>query len=255
VPFEVKPAYSVLFEDVNGDAVRGEAIPVHRATATNPVGLFLRTKEFRFDLSPGPKRKPVAMGPDVRGSLMAELDRDTFVLFEPRFGEVQLVRGATTRTLMGINQVPDVNYASLTLARRPGAGDDVLGVAVVQSGTGAILLGDIDLARGTIGPLRVAGNALQLDIGAACVRGSRDHRLVMNEHTVVRFEPPEDGREGQLGSSLISVGSGRACLEASEMHLANESTLVVRYSGTGSGGHPALVHGRGKSVPATCTYE
>jgi len=159
------------------------------------------------------------------------------------------------RPVMTVNQVPDVNFGGLTLTRRMGTGDDVLGIAVLQANSGDILRADLDLGRAAIGPLSVTGNLRQLDIGAACVRGGRDHRMVTSEHIVAQFDTEEPGREGLAGSSLVSIGSGRACIEASEIRLANGSTLVVRYSGTDSGGHPAMLHEHGRSLAAVCTYK
>lgn len=254
-PFDLKPAHRVLFEDVDVDALKGGAIPVLRSTATNPLGFFLRTREFRFDLTPGAKRKPVSMPPDARGDVAAEIDGETFVLFDKRLGDVQLVRGGAVRSLFRINEVADVNRAHLTLARRAGAGADTLSIAILQEGSGDILLSDLDLAKGMLGPLRLVGNLRQLDVGSACVHGPRDYRLVRDEHLIVHVEPDEEGRGGLFGSSLLTVGSGNACLEASEMRLVNESTLVVRYSGPGPGGHPALLHDHGKALRATCAYE
>ncbi len=254
-PFDVKPAYPVLFENMDAEPLKGDAIPVLRSTATNPIGLFLRTKEFRFDLSSGPKRKPVGLSPSFRVNVAGEVDRETLVLFDARLGDVLLVQGSTVRPIMATHQIPDVTSSSLTLARRMGAGDDVFAIAIVQAGTGDILLGDLDLGRGTVGPLRLAGNMRKLDTGSACVLGARDYRMVVNEHMAVQFEPADEDRGGLFGSSLVAVGAGKACLEASEMRLVNESTVVVRYSGSGAAGYPAMLHDHGKSLRATCTRE
>lgn len=254
-PFELKPAFSVPFEQVDADPLRGDAMPLLRAAATSPVGLLLRTKEFRFDLSPGAKRTPDAFSAEVRASVAAELDRETLVFLDARLGEVAVAKGSTARPIIAVSQIPDVNHAQLTLARRAGTGPDVLAVALVQSGTGDIVLGDLDVGRGTVGPLRVAGNLRKLGIGATCGRGPRDHRLVVDEHLPVQFDAGDEGRGGLFGVSLVSIGTEHGCLEASEMRLINGGTLVVRYSGTDAGGHPAMLHEHGTTLRATCRRE
>lgn len=254
-PFELKPMHRVLFEDVNADSLRGDALTVLHSTSTNPAGIFWRTKEFGFDLSPGAKRKPAAFSTPLRGNIAAEVDKDSFVLLDPRGGDVLLVRGAIARPLLAVTQLPDVNTSTLTLARRVGTGNDVLGMTLVQSGSGDILLGDLDVGRGNLGPLRVAGNIRKLDMGGSCKRGPRDYRTVVDEPLNVEIEPSGEGRSGHSGSSLLTIGSGTACLEASEIRLSNGATLVVVYAGSGSAGHPAMLHEHGKSLPATCTYE
>lgn len=254
-PFVVKEPYRVDFEDIDTDAIEGEGMPLLRSSATDPVGLFLRTKELRFDLSPGPKRKPVAMAPTNRGGVAAEVDKESFLFLDAAGGELQLVRGGTGRTILRVSLVPDVTQGSLTLARRVGSGSDVFAVVLIQAVSGDILLGDIDLGRRQVGPLRLVGNTRKLERGASCVHGPREYRFVMNEHLTVMVEPGDEERGGLLGSSLVSVGAGPGCLEASEMRLVNESTLTVRYAGADSAGHPAMVHERGKSSRATCRFE
>ncbi|HRI70925.1 MAG TPA: hypothetical protein PK156_42115, partial [Polyangium sp.] len=254
-PFEVKPPHQVVFEEVDVDTLRGGAVAVLRSTATNPLGLFFRAREARFDLSPGPKRKPITLGSDVRGDVAAEIDKETFVLFDKRLGEVQLVRGAVVRSLLRVSETPDVNRGRLTLARRIGAGNDGLAIAILQGGSGDILLSDLDLAKATLGPLRLVGNLRKLDVGSACVHGTRDYRLITDEHQSAYVEPDGEGRRGLFGASLLTVGSGNGCLEASEIRLVNEATLVVRYSSASSKGFPALLHDHGKALRATCAYE
>lgn len=254
-PFELKPAHRVAFEDVNADSIQGTPIPILRSTAANPVGLFLRSNEFRFDLAPGAKRKPVRLASDARGDVAAEIDRDSFVLFDPRVGDIQLVKGSAVRPLMRIVQVPDVYYSSLVLARRVGVGIEGLGVLLWQSGSGDMLLGDLDLGRGSLGPLRFVGNYEERVVSTSCPSSEQDYRVVLNEHIHVNFEPLDEGRSGLRAASLVRIGPKGICVEASEIHLADETTVVVRYSGSDSAGHPAMLHKRGKSLPATCTYE
>ncbi|MBK9264958.1 MAG: hypothetical protein IPM54_34900 [Polyangiaceae bacterium] len=248
-PFELRPPHQVLFEDVDVRDLKGEGVPVLRSTATNPVGLVFRADNHRFDLTPGPKRKPVAVAP--RGTIAAEIDRDTFVFFDPRSGELHLVKGSTARQVMDIDEVADVTHAGLTLARRATTGPDVLALAIVQSGSGDILLGDLDLGRMVVGPLRVVGNMRKLVTGRSCVRTPRDYRMVIPDGAVLEFEPSE-GRGGLSGSSLITVGSGDACLEATEFELPFRGMAVVRFSEGGPDGFPAMVHERGKSLRARC---
>jgi hypothetical protein len=154
---------------------------------------------------------------------------------------------------MQINEIPDVNETSFTLARRAGAGDDVFAVALVQLGSGDILLSDLDLGRGVLGPLRIAGNVRKLDTGASCVRGPRDYRLVMNDQLPVQFEPDDEERTGKFTSNLVTLGSGNGCLEASEIRLENNATVVLRYARAEAAVHPAMLHEHGNSLRATCT--
>jgi len=255
IPFELKPAFSVSFEDLKIDSIQGGVVSILRSTANNPVGIFLRSNDFRFDLSPGGKRKPIALPSDVRGDSAAEIDRDTFVLFDSRIGEVQLVKGSTVRPLLRIAQIPDVYFSSMVLARRAGAGSDGLGVLVWQSGSGDMLLGELDLGRATLGPLRFVGNFEERMVSTSCPSSDRDYRAVLSEHISVHFEPLEEGRMGLRAMSLVRVGPKGICVDASEVHMIDETTLVVRYSGSDTAGHPAMLHKRGKSLPATCVYE
>lgn len=254
-PFELKAAHQVAFEDVNTDAIQGAPVPMLRSTKTNPVGLFLRSNEFRFDLSPGAKRKPVTLTSDVRGDMAAEIDRDSFVLFDARIGDLHLVRGSIVRPLMRIAQIPDVYHSSLVLAQRVGTGAEGLGVLMWQSGSGDMLLGEVDLGRAKMGPLKFVGNFEERGLGSSCPVSDRDYRAILSEHVRVHFEPRTEGRSGLRSMSLVRVGAKGVCVEASEIHLLDDTTVVVRYSGTEAAGHPAMLHKRGKSLPATCTYE
>lgn len=254
-PFDLKAPHRVVFEDVNADALQGTPIPVLRSTSTNPVGLFLRSNELRFDLSPGAKRKPVTLPSEVRGDIAAELDRDSFVLFDARVGEIHLVRGSTVRPLMRIAQIPDVYHSTVILARRMGTTGDGLGVLVWQAGSGDMLLGEVDLGRAALNPLKFVGNFEDRVLSASCPGSDRDHRAIVSEHISAHFEPLSEGRSGLRSMSLVRVGPKGICVEASEIHLLDDTTVVVRYAGTEASGHPAMLFKRGQSLPATCTFE
>jgi hypothetical protein len=252
-PFAAKEPYRVDFEDVDDNELEGNLLPILRSAAADPVGIFLRTKELHFDLSPGPKRKPITMAPEIRGSVAAEVDRDTFLLLD--YNELHFVRGSTRRTVLRFNPVADVTRGSFTLARRAGPGSDVFALVLIQEGSGDILLGEIDLGRAQVGPLRLVGNTRKLERGAGCVHGPREYRFVIDEHSAVDFEGLNDEHMGLFGTSLLSVGSGPVCLDGSEMRLINESTLSVRYGSSEAAGHSAMLHERGKSFRATCRFE
>jgi hypothetical protein len=118
-----------------------------------------------------------------------------------------------------------------------------------------MLLGELDLGRATLGPLRFVGNFEERILSTSCPSSDRDYRAVLSEHISAHFEPLDEGRSGLRAVSLVRVGPKGICVEASEVHMVDETTLVVRYSGSDTGGHPAMLHKRGKSLPATCVYE
>jgi hypothetical protein len=236
--------------------IAGDLVPVLGDAPASPVELFLRVDRFRFDLGKEPSRAPVPFAFGPRLAVAAALGPRQQIALDADSGNVVLIKGNVARNLMRAVRVANVTRSRLTLARGVAAGkghaSPAMALATVSAISGDILLGELDLERGQVGPLRLAGNLGALDAQPACRPDPRGFRLLADVTVDLRFEPAASELDGPYlpATALVSVGAGRACLEGLEVRLpAQGQSLAVRFSAPSG----ALVRG-GESPPtrASC---
>jgi hypothetical protein len=256
-PFDPSPApRRVTAKIAPLSRIAGDVVPVLTDSAASPVELFLRVDRFRFDLGKEPSRAPVPFTLDARLTVAATTGPGQKVALDPHTGSVVLIKNDLARSAMRVERIADVTSARLTLARGVGGGGKGatrLALATVSAISGDILLGELDLERGQVGPLRLAGNLGAMDTAPACRPDPLGYRLLADVTVDLRFEPAASTLEGSdlSATALVSVGSGRACLEGLEVRLPEkDSSLAVRFSAPGG----ALVR-QGTAPPsrASCT--
>ncbi|UQA59477.1 hypothetical protein [Polyangium aurulentum] len=251
-PFDPSPApRRVTAKIAPLSRIAGDVVPVLTDAAASPVELFLRVDRFRFDLGKEPSRAPVPFTYGPRLAVAAAMGPRQRVALDADTGAVVLVKNDLARSVMRVMRVADVTSSRLTLARGVGGGGKGparLALATVSATSGDLLLGDLDLERGQVGPLRPAGNLGALDIAPACRPDPLGYRLLADVTVDLRFEPAAPDLEGSYlsATALVSVGAGRACLEGLEVRLPEkDAILAVRFSAPGG----ALVR-QGTAAPA-----
>ena len=255
VPFDPRPPRRVTFKNPSLARVEGSLVPVLLAPDASPVGLLLRTTEYRFDLAlPGgpPSRDPIPFQHNGIFIAAADLGRGDLLTLQPD-GELSLLRGGLRRPFSQVARIPDVSRQRLGLARRRGnAETPVLALSLVSMGSGDILLSDLDLTRATLGPLRAVGTLASLDPSPACRPDPDAYRLLAEVLVDVSFDPPHPDHDSPSvgATALVAVSAGRVCLEGLEVRLPrNNTSIVARFPSPGA----ALVRDAGRSDVAICS--
>ncbi len=223
-------------------ASAGLVVPVLSASATEPVDLLLHLGKHRLRASEG--RSFHIVNTKAFVGIAAEGPDGALLLLDPDKGLLWLARGDNQSTVLRLNRVPDVSRTRFTLARRlDGNGLSLLGYSVT---TGEVFVGDIDLARAEIGPLRALARIDTLsapDVGA-CASAKLPHRFLAELPTAVALRGKDDRPllDREITSTVLIEGDeARLCARGVEAALARgrEGELSARL---GKGGGAALRH-------------
>lgn len=252
-PFDLGPPRKVTLKAPGVSHVAGDVIPVLLASDTSPAGFFVRADKLRFDLhSSEHAREAIPFAYDRLNVAAAELGGAELVLLDKADGALSLVRGSAIRHLVRFERVPSVTRTRLTLARRIGAKETKLALVTVSAASGDMFLGDLDLERAVVGPLRPIGNVAT---ARACGGEPASYRMLLD--VIVDLQGSFDGRpfaDGANRTALaqVALAEGKACLEGLEVRSDlgfGMWDMVLRFGPDGG----AMARNPGGGMRMTCS--
>lgn len=231
-------------------------IPLLVASSREPVKLLLSRSEHRlragaaspsflpFDI---PARITIAVsGPD--GAIVA---------LDPDKGIVWIARGEAVSAVLRLGRVVDVSRTRFTLGRRVESGAVVLvGYSIA---TGEVFAGDLDLARGEVGPLAALGRIETLTSGGAPACSGPTGAIRFVADLMIDLKLAGKGSaplhaQASLATFLIEASATRLCAAGVEVGFpqGKAADLTVRF---GRGGGAAAVRTPAQLFKGTCALE
>lgn len=219
----------------------GQVFPVLTNGAREPVDLLVVVDKLRLRARGG---GPVSVRDPSQQSVAVELPDGTLAMLDKQGAAITLSRGALSSQVMRLSRVPGVMHLALTLGRGP-AGVMVVGYSTMS---GDVFAGELDLARGEVGPLAALPGLPGL---SACRADEPAMRFLAELPMRVVIGGSASHEQDATVAALIAGSGQRLCLEGVETTLSKGSGTVL--SARLGKAPAASVRSAGRSVRGTCT--
>ena len=234
---------------------QGAVIPLLVASPREPVELLLAVGKRRLRAASSP---PSFLPFDIPAKITVAVSGPDgeLIALDPDKGIIWIARGEAVSAILRLGRVADVSRTRFTLGRRVESGAVV--VVGYSIATGEVFAGDLDLARGEIGPLVALGRIETLtDSGApACSSQPGAIRFVADLSIDLKLAGKGSAplhAQRSLATFLIEASATRLCAAGVEVGFpqAKPADLTVRF-GRGGG---AAVRTTAQIFKGTCALE